>query len=268
MKQRLISAFIGVILLFVVMATNELVFDIAVVLISCMAIYEVMSALGLKNHKTMMMTSLLMPVAVMLVSHIGKAHIYAVVFLGLSAYLITMLFFHERYSFTEVVKFFAVSVMISLSFIHLSFIRKMDYGVISVFIVFIGSWITDTCAYFTGIAIGKHKLAPQISPKKTIEGSVGGIVGVTVIITAYTAICANILNVKPNLCVIIPIGLLCGVLSQFGDLCASVIKRENNVKDFGNVMPGHGGVMDRFDSFLFVAPAVYYILEYFDVFIK
>ncbi len=266
MKQRIISAFIGVILLFVVMATNQLIFDIAVVLVSCMAIYEVMSALGLKGYRTMMITSLLMPVAIMLISHFSEEHIHSVVFLFLAVFLISMLFLHEKYSFTDVVKFFTVSVMISLSFVHLSFIRRMDYGVICVFLVFIGSWITDTCAYFTGVAIGKHKLAPTISPKKTIEGSVGGIVGVTVIITAYAVICGNIINEETNLISVIITGLLCGVLSQFGDLCASIIKRENSVKDFGNIMPGHGGVMDRFDSFLFVAPAVYYILEYFPVF--
>lgn len=266
MKQRIISAFIGVILLFVVMGTNKIVFDIAVTLISCMAIYEVLSALGLKGHRTMTSTSLLMPVVIMLMSHFAKENMLAVVFFFLALYLLLMLFFHNSYTFTDVVKFFTVAVMISLSFIHLSYIRRMDHGIICVFFVFIGSWITDTCAYFTGVAIGKHKLAPSISPKKTIEGSVGGILGVTVIITAYAAVCANIINMKANIPSVIIIGILCGVLSQFGDLCASIIKRENSVKDFGNIMPGHGGVMDRFDSFLFVAPVVYYILEYFPVF--
>lgn len=267
MKQRIISAFFGIILLIVVMLGGETVFDIAVVLISSIAIYEVVSALGLKRNGIMNAVSMLLPVAVMVVSHFNKEYIFSVVYLFIAIYLLIMLFRHGKYSFNDVAKFIAVSVMITLSFIHIAFVRAFDNGVICVFIIFIGSWITDTCAYFTGMAIGKHKLAPAISPKKTIEGSIGGIIGVTVIITAYTLICANIIDMKVNIISMIAIGLLSGILSQFGDLCASIIKRENGVKDFGNIMPGHGGVMDRFDSFLFVAPAVYYVLKFFPVFI-
>ena len=145
--------------------------------------------------------------------------------------------------------------------------QKNAVRIMNLFVIFIGSWITDTCAYFTGLAIGKHKLAPSISPKKTIEGSVGGIVGVTVILAAYAAIMGNIMdNITVNITSAICIGVICGVISQLGDLCASIIKRENNIKDFGKIMPGHGGVMDRFDSFIFVAPVVYYFLNAFPIF--
>ena len=267
MKQRIISAFIGVIVLIAVMLGGEIVFDIAVVLISSMAIYEVISATGLKRNSIMTLTSVLLPVAVMITSYFNREYIFSVVYLFIAIYLILMLFNHGKYTFVDVAKYIAASVMISLSFIHISFVRAFDNGVICVFIVFIGSWITDSCAYFTGVAIGKHKLAPKISPKKTIEGSVGGIIGVTVIITAYVFVCANIINMNVNIVSVITAGLLSGVLSQFGDLCASIIKRENDVKDFGHIMPGHGGVMDRFDSFLFVAPVLYYILKFFPVFI-
>lgn len=267
MKQRIISAFFGIIVLVAVMLGGNVVFDVAVVFISSMAIYEVVTAIGLRRNSFMTIFSVLLPVAIMIVSHINREYIFSVVYLFIAFCLITMLFKHGKYTFNDVAKYIAASVMISLSFIHISFVRAFDNGAVCVFIVFIGSWITDTCAYFTGMAIGKHKLAPKISPKKTIEGSIGGIVGVTVIITAYTLICANIINMNVNICSIIVIGLISGVLSQFGDLCASIIKRENDIKDFGNIMPGHGGVMDRFDSFLFVAPAVYYILELFPVFV-
>lgn len=267
MKQRIISAIFGIIVLVAVMLGGNVVFDIAVVLISSMAIYEVISALGLKRSNAMIIISTLLPLAVMITTHINREYIFSVVYFFIAVYLLAMLFNHGRYTFNDVAKYIAVSVMITLSFIHISFVRAFDNGIICVFIVFIGSWITDTCAYFTGMAIGKHKLAPKISPKKTIEGSIGGIIGVTVILTAYTLICANIINMNVNIYSILLTGLISGVFSQFGDLCASIIKRENNVKDFGNIMPGHGGVMDRFDSFLFVAPAVYYILELFPVFI-
>lgn len=267
MKQRIISAFFGIIVLVAVMLGGKELFDVAVVLISSMAIYEVITALGLKRNGVMTAVSVFLPAVVMIISHIDREYIFSAVYLFIAIYLVVMLFNHGKYSFNDVAKYIAVSVMITLSFIHISFVRAFDNGIICVFIVFIGSWITDTCAYFTGVAIGKHKLAPKISPKKTIEGSIGGIIGVTVILTAYTIICANIINVNVNIYSIVSIGLISGVLSQFGDLCASIIKRENDVKDFGNIMPGHGGVMDRFDSFLFVAPAIYYVLEFFPVFI-
>ena len=266
MKQRLISAFFGVILLFAVMLANRFVFDIAVVIISSMAIYEVISALNLNEHKTMTVISLLMPLVVGITSVLEKEYIFSVAFFFIGLYLLTMLFSRKRYSFNDVAKFATISLMITLSFVHLTFVRQMNNGVICVFVIFIGSWITDSFAYFTGLAFGKHKLAPCVSPKKTIEGAIGGIVGVTVVITAYTVICANIMNMSANIIIAVVTGILCGVLSQLGDLCASVIKRENNVKDFGHIMPGHGGVMDRFDSFLFVSPLVYYILEFFPLF--
>ena len=266
MKQRIISAFIGVLLLVVVMLGGKTVFDIAVVIISSMAIYEIISALGLKSNKMLTNISILMPPAVAAVAYFNREYIFSVILLFVAVYLIVMLFRHGKYSFNDVAKYAFCSIMITLSFVHLIFVRALENGIICVFIVFIGSWITDTCAYFTGVAIGKHKLAPEISPKKTVEGSIGGILGVTLIITAYTFVCGNILNKEVNIVSVLLTGLLSGVLSQFGDLCASIIKRENNVKDFGHIMPGHGGVMDRFDSFLFVAPVVYYILQFLPVF--
>lgn len=267
MKQRLISAFFAIILLVIVLLSNQYVFDIAVVFIASMAIYEVVSALGLKEYKIMSAIALVMPIALLLVFYTGGKYITATVYLFIAAFLLTMLFQHGRYTFDIAAKFIAVSLMISLMFIHVIFIRHLENGVLNVFIVLIGSWITDSCAYFAGYAFGKHKLAPSISPKKTIEGSVGGILGVSVILTAYAHVAANIFNITANISSAIIIGLICGVISQLGDLCASVIKRENNVKDFGNIMPGHGGVMDRFDSFLFVAPAVYYLLEVLPIFV-
>ncbi|MBR2884910.1 MAG: phosphatidate cytidylyltransferase [Clostridia bacterium] len=268
MKQRLISSFFAIILLILVVFSNQYVFDVAVVLISAMGIFEVITALGLSEYKIMTSISVLMPLAFMLISYFAWEYAFAAVFLFVAAYLLVMLFDHKRYSFTTAAMFMMISLMVTFAFIHVSLTRHLANGILNVFVIFIGSWITDTCAYFTGFAIGKHKLAPSVSPKKTIEGSIGGIVGVTVILAAYTAIMGNIMDsITVNVTSAICVGLICGVISQFGDLCASVIKRENNIKDFGKIMPGHGGVMDRFDSFIFVAPVVYYFLNSFPIFI-
>ena len=266
MKQRVISAFFGIIILVLVLLGNQLVFDVVVTLISAMAIYEVINAIGLSKNKKMTDISVLMPAALMSVSYFSAEYLHSLIFLFIAIFMITMLFSKGRYSFTDTALYIAVSVIFSISFLHVSLVRRLGNENLDVLVVLIGSWITDSCAYFAGYFFGKHKLAPEISPKKTIEGSIGGIFGVIVIIVAYSLIAGNIMDKSVNIYSAIIIGLVAGVLSQFGDLCASIIKREHNIKDFGNIMPGHGGVMDRFDSLLFVAPALYYILEFFPIF--
>ncbi len=130
-----------------------------------------------------------------------------------------------------------------------------------VWLVVITAFGTDIMAYFTGYALGKHKLCPKISPKKTIEGSVGGTLGSIILCGVFGFFFARPLLVH---CLII--GLLGGVISQFGDLTASVFKRKMGIKDYGNLIPGHGGILDRFDSVLFTGPLVYYYLCVLTVF--
>ena len=124
-----------------------------------------------------------------------------------------------------------------------------------VWLVVITAFGTDIMAYFTGYALGKHKLCPKISPKKTIEGSVGGTLGSIILCGIFGFFFARGFLVH---CLII--GLLGGVISQFGDLTASVFKRKMGIKDYGNLIPGHGGILDRFDSVLFTGPLVYYYI--------
>jgi phosphatidate cytidylyltransferase len=130
-----------------------------------------------------------------------------------------------------------------------------EYGIL-VWLVFLTAFGTDSMAYFTGYAFGKHKLAPKISPKKTVEGSVGGILGSVLLcgIFGYFVIPQLLLH-----CIMI--GVLGGVISQLGDLTASIFKRKMGIKDYGNLIPGHGGILDRFDSVLFTAPMVYYYIQ-------
>lgn len=267
MKQRVISSFFGIIILVLVLLGNQQIFDIVVTLISSMAIYEVICAMGLKEYKSMTSLAVLMPAVLMIFTYVSSEYLFAVVFAFIALFMLCMLFNHKRYSFSNTALFIAVSVMLSISFLHVSMVRRLGNENLDVLVVLIGCWITDTCAYFSGFFFGKHKLAPEISPKKTVEGSVGGILGVILILVAYAQVAGNIMNVSVNTSSAVLVGLISGIVSQFGDLCASIIKREHNIKDFGNIMPGHGGVMDRFDSLLFVAPAIYYILKFFPIFI-
>jgi len=153
--------------------------------------------------------------------------------------------------------FFYVAVMMS----YVYQIRELPNGICLVFLVFLSSWICDTCAYLVGVTIGKHKLAPKLSPNKSIEGSVGGIVGAALLGALYGFVFRGYLS-EAFLNPLVGCAIVCGigaVISQIGDLAASGIKRNYSVKDYGHLIPGHGGIMDRFDSVIFVAPAIYFL---------
>lgn len=155
---------------------------------------------------------------------------------------------------------FYVSVM--LSFIYQ--VRILEGGAWIVWLIFIGAWGSDTCAYVVGVLIGKHKFAPKLSPKKSIEGCIGGVVGAALIGFLYATICRSQITgiAQPQLIYAI-IGACSSVISQLGDLAASAIKRNHDIKDYGTLIPGHGGILDRFDSIIFTAPIVYYLTVLF-----
>ena len=150
-----------------------------------------------------------------------------------------------------------------LSFIYLT--RTLGNGFFLVWLVFISSWVSDTCAYLVGRAIGKHKLAPVLSPKKSIEGSVGGILGSALVGALYGFILAKmgVMEIAYQALIFAGIGAAGSVISQIGDLAASGIKRDHDIKDYGKLIPGHGGIMDRFDSVIVTAPIIYFLALFF-----
>ena len=140
-------------------------------------------------------------------------------------------------------------------------IRQMASGVYLVWLVFIGSWGSDTCAYCAGRLFGKHQAFPVLSPKKSWEGCVGGVIGAALIGFLYAIIFQSQMHTLKNPLVLIPlVAGISSVFAQIGDLAASAVKREKRIKDYGRLIPGHGGILDRFDSVIFIAPAVYYLL--------
>jgi len=142
-------------------------------------------------------------------------------------------------------------IYITLFFRFVYYTSQLENGFL-VWLIFIIAWSTDTFAYFTGLFFGRKKLAPAISPKKTVEGALGGILGSAICTFVYSTI-----FIPQMASVSIILGLVGSVVSQMGDLHASIIKRRNGAKDFGHLIPGHGGILDRFDSILFTAPFVY-----------
>lgn len=137
---------------------------------------------------------------------------------------------------------------------HVTLVEQTEYSVL-VWLIFLTAFGTDVMAYFTGYAFGKHKLCPTISPKKTIEGAIGGTLGSVILCGIFGYFFAPTVFFH---CMII--GVLGGIVSQFGDLTASIFKRKMGIKDYGNLIPGHGGILDRVDSVLFTAPIIYYYI--------
>ena len=151
-----------------------------------------------------------------------------------------------------------IYVTVMLAYIYET--RTLDNGVYLVWLIFVSSWGNDTFAYFTGVLFGKHKMAPKLSPKKSVEGAVGGVTGATLLGIIYGFIISGRMSgifVHPVWTFAIA-SFIGALLSIIGDLAASAIKRNYDIKDYGKLIPGHGGIMDRFDSVIFTAPAVYW----------
>ncbi len=153
-----------------------------------------------------------------------------------------------------------IYVAVFFSFIYLT--SEFHYGKYLVWIVFIASWMCDTFAYYAGRFFGKNKLCPKVSPKKTVEGSLGGLIGSIIACTIYGYVISKY-GVRIQIYNYVIMGALCGIFSQCGDLAASSIKRHAGVKDYSNLIPGHGGILDRFDSILFSSVIVFYYLSFY-----
>lgn len=169
--------------------------------------------------------------------------------------LFVYVFGYPKYHAEQVMAAFfgVVYVAVMLSFIYLT--RSLPDGKFLIWLIFLCSWGCDTCAYCVGMLIGKHKMAPVLSPKKSIEGAVGGVAGAALLGVIYAAATQGKMAEYALICAV---GAL---ISMVGDLAASAIKRNQNIKDYGKLIPGHGGILDRFDSVIITAPVIYYLAK-------
>ena len=169
--------------------------------------------------------------------------------------LFVYVFGYPKYHAEQVMAAFigVVYVAVMLSFIYLT--RSLPDGKFLVWLIFLCSWGCDTCAYCVGMLIGKHKMAPVLSPKKSIEGAVGGVAGAALLGVIYASATQGKMAEYALICAV---GAL---ISMVGDLAASAIKRNQNIKDYGKLIPGHGGILDRFDSVIITAPVIYYLAK-------
>lgn len=186
--------------------------------------------------------------------------VIVVFMLNMLVYVVTFPKYQSEQIMANMFNFLYAPVM--LSFIFLT--RQLPMGAYIVWLILISSWGCDTCAYLVGICIGKKKIFPVLSPKKSLEGCIGGVAGAGLIGALYAHFVVE--NIIPDKRVTLIIALICmagAVMSQIGDLAASAIKRDHDLKDYGRLIPGHGGIMDRFDSVIVTAPMIYFLTVLF-----
>ena len=274
MKTRILTAVAAIVVILVpwIIFMHTVVLPVILGLFAAIAVHEVIKATGGKNN-VLLALSCITAAAVPFLFHFNieipfmpVAICYALV------YFIIMVPMHKVTTFNDVITalFATVAIPSSISiFILLRdvYITKPDSytkasGVFLILFAMFCAWMTDTFAYFSGKFLGKHKLCPNVSPNKTIEGAVGGVIGAVVMNLVLFFVFDKFFFTVHTLVwwQIIIISAVLSVVSMFGDLSASIIKRNHGIKDFGKIFPGHGGVMDRIDSCLFVLPALYFAL--------
>lgn len=260
-KTRLLSSIVLMLLalLFVIAGGNYLLAACAV--LSCIAMMEFLRML--KLHKTFYAVTSYIVLAVLYGSLLFESmdKFAGIVVLYLMTLMIIYVVSFPKFNMEDMMyPLFALFYTgVLLSYIYR--VRMLPGGAFSVWLIFIAAWGSDTCAYCAGMMFGKHKAFPVLSPKKTWEGCLGGVIGAALLAMLYCLIINKCFLQEHSL---IRYALVCAcgaVISQIGDLTASAMKRNKGIKDYGKLIPGHGGVLDRFDSVIFVAPIVFYLLQ-------
>jgi len=269
LKQRLTVGIIGAVFAILILCLGVEFVAAAVALIVIIGLSEIYNATGLlKKQNKLCLFSYIYAVLVFVILAITYEPAVA---LGISVALyglglmIYMIFNHETIGFSEVAELFFATMYVMALFAHIVLIRKEPAGQYLIWIVFITAWLSDTLAFAVGMRFGRNKLIPSVSPKKTVEGALGGLAGSVLFNLIFGIVCAFGFERSVSYFALVMLALIAGVMSQLGDLAASCIKREHGIKDYGTLLPGHGGILDRFDSVLFVAPVVYYFVIIFDV---
>ncbi|MCI5603657.1 MAG: phosphatidate cytidylyltransferase [Lachnospiraceae bacterium] len=260
--ERLISGIVLVIIALVTIILGKDVLLATVVAISVIGFYELAKVYGLQWK---------LPGICGYIATIGY---YALIRMDYKEYIIVffiayLIVLMGTYVFTfpkfkaedMMVCFFGMFyVVLMLSYIYQ--VRMMQDGAYIVWLIFLCSWGCDTCAYLVGVMFGKHKMAPVLSPKKSIEGGIGGVAGAALLGFIYATIFKDKITID-NANIIFPIVCAAGgIISQIGDLTASGIKRNHDIKDYSRLIPGHGGILDRFDSVIITAPIIYYLVTF------
>lgn len=245
----------GVIILFILLLITFLghtYLSIGVLIFSLIAIYEISNAFKNLNYRIPIYLTMSLNIMIMINAYMtdGIKYIRGLIFL-LVMMIFTYMIFNKKHEFKDFLPVFFIIAYISILMSNIIKITDTRY----IFMLYIIAWGSDTCAYLVGSTMGKHKInyISHISPNKTLEGFIGGIVGAVILNMVYS----DFMKISNDIFTLIIFTTFAAILSQIGDLIASYIKRQCKVKDFGNLIPGHGGILDRFDSMLFVSPILY-----------
>ena len=274
MLTRIISAVVGIAVAVTVLCLHEtIVLPIAVAVVIAIMLFELIRAVKLEKCYPILITAEFFaigePIRNILNSLISLHYdafshyvivstiLYSLQFLCVFVIFAVWLKKHKEIQYTQIFFILACMFMIPRSMMCIIGLNDLPHSVFLILMGLCGAWIADSGAYFTGVALGKHKLCPEISPKKTVEGFIGGIVSTAVFFVIALFVYKEIIADTPckiNYILFGIAGAVCAVVGTLGDLSASMVKRQIGFKDYGKIMPGHGGFMDRFDSVLFVLP--------------
>lgn len=230
-----------------------------VLAISIMALWEFYNALNEKNLRPIKSAGYILLIVYYLLNNNFEYMMYVLV--AATFILLILPVINLEYTFIDVSLTLLGFIYCGILFSFVYLVNAKPHGEFLIWIIFIGSWLSDTAAFYSGKLFGKHKLSPKVSPKKTIEGSIGGLIGATVFTGIFGIAIQDYANIMPIYNYFL-IGILCGLFGQLGDLVASSVKRYVEIKDYSNLIPGHGGILDRFDSIIFSATMVFYYLTF------
>ena len=292
MKQRILTAIgIGIVGVPILMLSKYIVYPIFLGLLSVIAVWELLRVFGFQKRHEISLPAYALAGLLPIFAHDtftgGNQGAYLLV-LGAAVfafllYLVTacvvgkelvMKKNEERdesgkqhiLGFCDVAAVFISVTYVTVSFTSMALTRYMTNGAYIFGLVFVAAWMCDVFAYFTGRFFGKHKLAPHLSPKKTVEGSIGGILFAVLGCMLYGLVVSKTSGLSASYLVLALLGFVLSIISQIGDLWASLIKREHGIKDYSSMLPGHGGVMDRFDSILAISTVLMAICMVFPPF--
>lgn len=277
MKTRIISAVVALGLLAAIMLLGRQALGLAVFAVALVGIREFYHALEKGGYKPVKVVGYLSCLPLLYLSFrdainldgltfvfLPSKGLALAIFVILAALFSIQIFRYGKISISDISVTILGILYVVFLFSFVILVRNMgERGDLYIWLVFAGAWAPDTFAYFSGVAFGRTKILPVVSPKKSLEGSIGGIIGCVGVMVGLGAY-LNSLGIYPGGIPVVHyvlLGILCGCISQIGDWAASAVKRQVGVKDYGNLMPGHGGVLDRFDSILFAAPVVYFYLS-------